>query len=150
MTIKRSLVTVIVVFLAVIIYWFRFSPILDVNSHIAGEIEGITHVFLLNNKTQEYQLITTDQQEIQELVNEIKWTWNRKMVQRPENETSYEFIFDDNNIPTDGHNGFITYYPHADLFLFYDHKKDWLQNIESTSLIKALYLRTVSPKQVEE
>ncbi|MGC5325068.1 hypothetical protein [Brevibacillus sp. SYSU BS000544] len=145
MTFKRSLVTVLLVFIALIIYWFRISPILDVDSHIAGEIEGISHVFLLNNQTQEYQLITTDQQEIKALVKEIKWTWNRRMENRPDNEASYEIIFDDNDNPTDGHNGFITYFPQADVFFFYDHKKDWLQNMESTSLIKELYLRTVSP-----
>lgn len=128
-----------IVILTAAIIISQISPTLDLN--LAGGIDNITHVYLVEHGTNQYQLISTDQNEIKNLIKELELTWNYNSLfsSGSFDEPAYDFIFDDNEKPEDGHNGFITYLPESNQFLTYDNS--WRGSIGSSKLVNEFYLR---------
>lgn len=92
---------------------------------------AIKYVYVRDAKfPDQYVLLTNTPAEIENLLNDIKWTWHTNLSPLPTGERELEIISDDDNEPS-AHNGYIKYFPGSDKIEF-DGNVSWLVSLESS------------------
>lgn len=122
------------------IYWgytnhvlFHFSPFVK---HLPNK-ENVKYVYIRDvQHPDQYVLLTDDPTVIEELLNDLKWTWHTNLATVPTGERELEIIFDDDNDPS-AHNGLVRSYSKSNKLSFYGNV-DWFVSLESSNTLKNL------------